>query len=342
MDLRTLLGERIDPDWDHLLARRLLGTDEPDEMAVVIEDLVAGVLRDDVRRGLHYHESVGIVVGVELAGGDRVAVKLHRPERTDCLEERCRIQEHLRLVGLPCPEVVVEATPVGTAVVTVERWLDGGPPDPPDAATTRRALADGLRRFIAEARPFVDAELAVAMEPEVGSPYPEPHDLRFDFEGTSEGAEWIDELAWGALGVLDLDEPDAVGHVDWRCANVVVSGGALTAIYDWDSIAVGTEPVFVGSTSTTWSVAWEWGHRALPDAGSMEAFVRDYEDVAGRTFTDRERQAVRAAQVLTLAYLARCEHSDRLLGVDTALDTRFAELLRAVAAQAGWLANQSS
>lgn len=332
VDLRTLLGERVDPDWDHVLARRLLGTDDPDEMAVVIEDLVAGVVRDDVRRGLHYHESVGIVVGVELASGERVAVKLHRPERTDCLEERCRIQEHLRLAGLPCPEVVVEATPVGPAVVTVERWLDGGRPDHPAAASTRRALADGLRWFIEEARPLRDAALATAMQPAPGSPFPEPHDLRFDFAATADGAEWIDDLAWSAQEVLRLQAVDAIGHVDWRSANVVVSGERLTAIYDWDSIALGTEAVFVGTTSTTWSLAWEWGHRELPDPAAIAAFVSDYERSRSVAFSEHERRELRAAQVVTLAYLARCEHSDRTLGLGD--DTAFADLLCAVTARA--------
>ena len=342
MDLRTLLVEQVDPDWDHRLARRLLGTDDPEEMSVAVDVLVHALLRDGVRCGLHYHESVGIVVGVELTGGDRVAVKLHRPERAGCLEERCRIQEHLRHAGLPCPEVLVDATDYGPAVVTVERWLDGGHPDHPAAETTRRALAEGLHRFIETVRSFGDADLARAWEPDADGLYPEPHDLRFDFAATTAGAEWIDDLARRARHQMG-SHPDVVGHVDWRSANVVVSGGAMTAIYDWDSLAIGSEAAFVGEASTTWCLAWEWDHRTLPDVAAMDAFVRDYERRRATDFSAGERAELGAAQILTLAYLARCEHSDRVLGIDDGLG--FDELLRAAAGrgvQAGWTASQSS
>ncbi len=341
MDLRTLLVEQVDPDWDHRLARRLLGTDDPEEMSVAVDVLVRALLRDSVRCGLHYHESVGIVVGLQLSGGDRVAVKLHRPERATCLEERCRIQEHLRRAGLPCPEVLVDATDCGDAVVTVERWLDGGHPDHPAAETTRRTLAEGLHRFIEAARSFGDADLARAWDTDDGL-YPEPHDLRFDFAATAAGAEWIDDLARRARQRIGT-QPDVVGHVDWRSANVVVSGGTLTAIYDWDSLAIGSEAGLVGEASTTWCLAWEWGHRALPDVAQMDAFVRDYERQRDTDFTAAERAELCAAQVLTLAYLARCEHSDRVLGVNDGWG--FDELLRAAAGrdvQAGWAASQSS
>ena len=63
-----------------------------------------------------------------------------------------------------------------------------------------------------------------------------PHDLRFDFEATAAGAEWIDDLAHLANERRRRDDgEDVIGHVDWRVQNLAFEGTRVVAIYDWDS-----------------------------------------------------------------------------------------------------------
>ncbi len=74
----------------------------------------------------------------------------------------------------------------------------------------RRAIAEGLHAFVLAAAPLigkVDIGGPPIMRP-AGSPlWFEPHDVRFDFESTSAGAQWIDSLA--VLARDRLEDVDA-------------------------------------------------------------------------------------------------------------------------------------
>jgi hypothetical protein len=83
---------------------------------------------------------------------------------------------------------------------------------------------------------------------------------RFDFDATSVGAEWIDELAREARPGLDLG-PVVVGHTDWRAENMRFEDDRVTAVYDWESLRLAPEPVFVGAAALgpygrLWSTRW--------------------------------------------------------------------------------------
>ena len=146
--------------------------------------------------------------------------------------------------------------------------------------------------------------------------WPEPHSIRFDFEATTPGAEWIDELgAQARARVQALDAPPAIGHFDWRVENLGFDGdGGLCAIYDWDSVAEAPEAVIVGNGAASFSS--DWSRRdvcPLPSLPEMRAFVADYERARGRVFDPVERELLDAANLYAAAYGARCQHSDRLL-----------------------------
>ena len=87
-------------------------------------------------------------------------------------------------------------------------------------------------------------------EPVIDNLWPEPHDLLFDFPGTAAGAEWIDDAARAARATLVAAAlPDIVGHLDWRVQNLAFADRTVSAIYDWDSVALGPEAAVVGSAS---------------------------------------------------------------------------------------------
>jgi len=79
---------------------------------------------------------------------------------------------------------------------------------------------------------------------------------------------------------------------------------------------MGLEEAFVGANSTIFTC--DWSDPSLdpyPSAAETSAFIADYEAARGRRFTSGDREVIDAARVYRVAYGARCEHSDSVLGV---------------------------
>ena len=279
---------------------------------------------------------MGVVAGVRLATGREVVIKVHRWNVTlDRLAAVQRVQTQLAERGLPAPRPLAAPHPLGAGVATVEELLAGGPAVGHDPAI-RQACAAGLYRLI-------DARVDPAGVTELGPPlmirpagaawWFEPHDLRFDFESTAEGAEWIDDLAATARRRLDESGPllAVVGHFDWRVQNLGFDGDRLVGIYDWDSLGVAPEPVVVGNTAAIFTADWTSDDPdPLPSLAEMEAFVDDYERHRSAPFTRTERNVLDAANLFACAYGARCQHSDRQLhpAVGRTPDVGWLRLLR--------------
>ncbi len=131
--------------------------------------------------------------------------------------------------------------------------------------------------------------------------------------GTPQGAEWIDHLARAANEQLDglATGEVVVGHTDYRVEHLRFTEGRVSAVYDWDCLAVGPEPV----ASAAYAFTADWGRddcECVPTLEESLAFIADYETARGAPFTATERQATSVAVVAALTYGARCEHSDRL------------------------------
>lgn len=137
---------------------------------------------------------------------------------------------------------------------------------------------------------------------------------RFDFAATTAGAEWLDEIAARARRVRDRHAGDVVvGHTDWRVENMRFADGSVTAVYDWDSLAVQREPALVGGVAHLFTSDFRVPDRAqVPTLDETLAFIADYEAARGAPFGGEEQAAARAALVYAMAYTARCEHSDLL------------------------------
>jgi hypothetical protein len=197
----------------------------------------------------------------------------------------------------------------------------------------RHELVRGLRRFIEAATPMlgtVRLALAHPFDLPPGELWPPPHDFRFDL--SLSGGEWIDELA--ATARSTLREPagrTVIGHTDWRAENLRFAGG-LAAVFDWDSVRLCPEPALVGANAAGFTANWadELGD-PYPSSEEVSAFVAEYELARGSRFTRDEVKTADAAYLYSLAYGARCEHSDATLGVfpDVHPDRGWRSLLRA-------------
>jgi hypothetical protein len=268
--------------------------------------------------------SVGCVHGLRLDDGRRVVVKAHPPRAsTRYLEAMQAVQRALAGAGFPAPEPLAPPAPLARGTAVAETLLDdGGPADAHDPAI-RRSMAATLARLVALCRPMTALEglRANIMATDPGDLWPTPHDGRFDFAATATGAEWLDAIAARARRIRDRDAGAVVaGHTDWRAENMrFAPDGSVSAVYDWDSLAIQREPVLAGGVAHLFTADFRApDHADVPTLDEALAFIADYEAARGARFDADEHAAARAALVYAMAYTARCEHSDALTDMGAA------------------------
>jgi hypothetical protein len=310
----TSLITEAGAQWDPVLERALFGTAEPARIAEALESFV-GTRCGPVADAVFYRPGVGIVAGLRLLDSSEVVLKVHRWNVTVArLRAVHQVQSLLADAGLPAPRPLAGPEELGGGIATVEALQRGTAANGRDP-DVRRALAEGLHAFVAAASPLVgrvDVGPPLMIRPPGAPLWFEPHDVRFDLEGTAAGAEWIDELATLARHRLErMPAGDVIGHFDWRIQNLAFDGAAIVGIYDWDSVAAAPEAVVVGNTAALFTADWSSDEPdPLPSLGDMRAFVRDYEVARGRRFDGAELEAADAANLFLCAYGARCQHSD--------------------------------
>ena len=317
---QVLIGRRFE-DWGFIpfVLRELFEDPSPSNIAGALEEFCARFLRSRIASAVFFEASVGSAHGVLLADGRRVVIKLHRPDRSIAfLHAVHAVQRVLAESGFPCPRPLVGPEPLGAGIASAESLLDSGDYADAHQRAVRRAMATSLLRLVERCRPLATlpglGENAMRILP--GELWAIPHDGRFDFAGTTPGAEWIDDLARQARAILDATPSGetVVGHTDWRAQNMCFAGEEISAIYDWDSLAIEREPVLVGSVAHGFTSNWAKppAGRQFPTLEEAEAFINDYEHARGAVFSLAERRAARAALVYSMAYTARCGHSDAL------------------------------
>jgi hypothetical protein len=106
--------------------------------------------------------------------------------------------------------------------------------------------------------------------------------------------------------------------MDWRAEHLRFRDGELSATWDWDSLALASEPVAVGTAAHTFVADYAVDDlECAPTLDEALAFVADYEAARGAAFDGDELVVLRAALVAAAAYGARCEHSDELTAFGT-------------------------
>lgn len=289
--------------WDRQAAAVIFGD----------RDIASEVVRVvDAERCFFLESSAGILFGLLLRDGSRVALKVVRPRVG--LEAAREVQRAVHAAGFPCPRPLLGPVALGEGVAFVDEWVEAEQRDVHEP--TRRAEA---ARVLAE---FISSAPRVAGLPRVLEStglFPEPHHPRFDFQ-RSDG-DWIDAIAAKVAPLRRVEGPHVVGHSDWSAKHFGWDDDEITVVYDWpDSLASDLEETFVGQASAVFCSTWDLP--ATPKAATRqesEAFVEEYEAAAGRRL-DRDRTA--AARIHLLAYCARCELSD----LDGALGDFQAEL----------------
>lgn len=306
------------------LEAALFGEEDP---LVAVAEFCETHLDSGLDHTLFRSIGTGLVVGAELLDGRRIVVKVHR-WRADRrrLQAVVSAQNALAARGVPIPRAVAGPAALGAGVATVEEFLPAVTADARDPRV-RSALATALFQLISAGRTIDEPALGnAALTRAADAPlWPEPHDIRMDFAASERGAEWIDELAEAAVARYRRSQLRSVlGHLDWRVENLGFRSGQVSAIYDSDSLGYAPEPFIVGNAMGQFTTNWTLGY-PVPQLTEMLAFVTDYETARGRPFDDDEFATLDAANLYHLAYSARCEHSNRVLGGGG--PTAFADLL---------------
>lgn len=312
--LADLIEESI-ADWNAELEMVLFETADPAEIAQLIVEHVTRSLARPVS-AVFYRPGVGIVVGLELEDGRRVVLKIHRWNVThQRLANIQRVQALFADQSLPAPRPLDPPTRLGNGLATVEEFLDGHDADG-HQPQVRHSLVSSLHDLVNAARslPPIDVGTPALLRPPDAALWPEPHALRFDFDATSEGAEWIDAAAHRARQTLQdtVAGSPLVAHFDWRTENLGFAGDDVVAIYDWDALGVADEAVVVGVTAAQFCSNWRLQH-PVATVEEMRQFVDEYERLRQRPFDAVERQRLDAANLALIAYGARCQHADMRL-----------------------------
>jgi hypothetical protein len=281
----------------------LLGTLDAGEIRARVRDL-----EPDTAEIFYFAASVGALFGVRRRDGSRVAIKVNKLFTDEhYFDEVQQLQARLADAGYPAPRPVRR---IGT--VTIDEWLDDGAYRNAHEPEVRRAMARELVRFHRLATETGVRPRREFLRPE-GALWPKPHNALFDFEATTSGAEWIDEIAGAARAITDNRVGAAVvGHTDWSAKHLRFNPELeATALYDWDSVTTDLEPNLVGTAAGSFTYTEELGDdiEVWPSTAESQAFIADYEEERGKPFDDDEGAATRAACVYLRAYAARCHHS---------------------------------
>ena len=258
----ALIASRFD-EWRFVpfVLREVFEDPSPSTVAAALDGFCLRALGSRIERAEFFEASVGSAHGVVLSDGRRVVVKVHRPGRSMAfLAATQMVQRHLASGGFPCPQPLAGPEPLGAGVATAETLLDDGVHADAHQPAVRGAMARTLSRLIERCRSLASpaglTENAMKVAP--GELWPTPHDGCFDFVATTPGAEWIDDVARQASRILERGSKGdrVVGHTDWRAQNMRFLGAQITAIYDWDSVAMEHEPVLVGSVAHGFASNW--------------------------------------------------------------------------------------
>jgi Ser/Thr protein kinase RdoA (MazF antagonist) len=251
--------------------------------------------------------SLSAVVGVRLADGSEVVVKVRRSAPR--LQAAYAVHRHVWRSGYPVPEPLVPPTPWAAAEsASAERLVGGGEVggrSPGDAARSADALA-ALIAITATAGDVGDLSPSpswVAWDHDGPGLWPCPDAGQLDLDVTA-GPAWLDEAAARCRERLRrYRAPRVIGHADWHADNVRWSGDRLLVVHDWDSVVRQPEAVIAGIAAAVFPATGDSWQPASVD--ESEQFLTAYIRATPRAWTPEDSEAFWAASVWTLAVDAK-------------------------------------
>lgn len=307
------ISAALSSEEGEILASSILGNTDAESILANLEALCETSLSSGLKEMLFCNLGVGATFGLRLSDGCRITLKAHPPGRSsNFLQAVQRVQGHLLRRGFPAPRPILDPVPFGNGVATVDEFLDEGEAADGHDPAVRGSMARTLACLIELAREVSDVEaLSQGWNwPAREDLWPPPHNALFDFEATAAGAGWIDEIAACSKELADeFQGPIVIGHADWSVDQMRFEGNAVSAVYDWDSLRLDKEVVFVGIAASNFAATWRGETPNPPSPEEARLFVADFEAARGEPFSEDEREALFGTVVYAAAYMARCEHA---------------------------------
>lgn len=270
---------------------------------------------------------VARVVAVELADHREVVVKVREPSaRVAAVFE---VQRRLFDAGYPCPEPLVGPCPFDGLLATAEAYVPGGTLD--GAWPPVRACADLLSELLTRTpSPQLFPELAppppwVYWDHPGEAVWPHPDDIGVDLNGVGAFGR-LDSAGERVRARLQADDgAPALGHMDWEAHNIGWQGRRPVVVYDWDSLAIRTEPTIVGAAATVFGSSGQ--AQIAATLSQTKNFLDHYQRRRG-PWTPAQREIAWAAGLWVLLYNARKETAGAGLGYLSHLDGELDDRLR--------------
>ncbi|GCE21264.1 hypothetical protein [Dictyobacter kobayashii] len=326
MDLQACIEAELERWHNPYPLQQIFQTAEPQTVVELINTFCKRELGSSIASTVFYEVSIGVVCGLQLQDGRKIVLKLLGPgESIERLRAVVRVQRYLLEQGYPCTHPICEPSELANGITMVEELDAEGEfhdAHQPEWRQKMAALLAWQLHLLRQPERIAGIDLKLfdhRLPP--GVLWGKPHSNIFDFEATSRGAEWIDELARPARAILDHGAGELVlGHIDWSTKHIRYIGEQAHVIYDWDSLQLDKEPALVGHAAMTFTyIPFMPGVADSPTHEETLAFIADYEAARGKPFNQDERRTLAATMTVTMAYGARCEHSLAPMSVNTPL-----------------------
>jgi hypothetical protein len=313
------LNEALEDRENIILSNSILGKTSTEEIVLEINNFCIQNLGSSISSCLYIGFSVGASFGLKLENGVDIFLKVHKPtsEKTitaiskESLTAISRVQKSLSKSGFPCPDVILEPTELGNGIATVDVFANPGELQDAHNPVIRRSIAYTLAELITKTEPYKNMKgLTYGRFCHSETLYPIPHNDLFDFSGTSKGAEWIDAVAENVKKTVNnINGNIVLGHIDWSLKHFRFENKQVVMIYDWDSLKLEDELNVLGIAAATFTTTWDIPVKITPNQKESYYFVKEYEHLRCKKFTNEEMTKISAAATYCIAYVARCEHA---------------------------------
>jgi aminoglycoside phosphotransferase (APT) family kinase protein len=313
--MAELIAERIAPWKEVPILQEIFHSEDPKVVARTLYEFCEAELGQQPAEALFFFASVGVVFGLQMPDKRRIVIKVHKPERSlSFLSQMGKVQHYLAAQGYPCPRPLAAPRPLANGLATIDELIDEGIFRDAHEPVIRKAIAMALFQHIqllhnVEQIGVDQTPFDQRLPPDIL--WPKPHNAIFNFEATSDGAEWIDTLAWKVKRVLERDElPPVLVHNDFSANQMRFVDNHLQIVYDWDSLTLKSELIRVGNTAANFTYTEQPG---IANSGTTQedtqAFIADYEAARQKPFTVSEQKIIKAGMLSGKLYGARCWHA---------------------------------
>jgi hypothetical protein len=218
------------------------------------------------------------------------------------------VQRHLFAAGFPSPEPLAGPSRFDRRLATAEAYV---PADLSSAGPAAGPSAGLLADLIEKSPPASRFPALRSPPPWVGwdhpgaGTWPAADDLDVDLN-IGDGPAWLDGLAARLRLMLRRDDGvEVIGHVDWEAHNLGWESDRPVVVYDWDSLAIRSEPAVAGAAAAVFCSTT--GEQVAATVDESEAFLDAYQERRRVMWSKGTLRLARAAGLWVLLFNAKKE-----------------------------------